>query len=221
MSDLSRPVVSRQLEPHPRLAEAVTKHRLSSWKKPVASHSAVSFARLLPDLKAWPGPLILDSGCGTGMSTWGLAQRYPEALVVGIDKSLARLSRNSGPVPANVRLVRMELGDFWVLAHAEGLSFRRQCFYYPNPWPKPEHRLRRWPFHPVFPLIVAGGGTLELRTNWKIYAQEFALAVGILSGATPEVLEWHPQNPETLFEKKFLASGHALWRCEAAIEPKG
>jgi tRNA G46 methylase TrmB len=216
MNDPSAPVTSRQSEPHPRLAETVLKHRANPWLKPIAEHSRQTFASVVSLVAEWPRPLILDAGCGTGMSTSLLADRYPDHLVLGVDKSAARLSRSPEDQPVNARLIRMDLEDFWPLARQEGWRFERQCFFYPNPWPKPEHRLRRWPFHPVLPLAVACGGVFEVRTNWEVYAREFSLAFGLLTGTTPQVTPWRPPVPETLFEKKYLASGHALWRWEAA-----
>jgi len=200
------------------LLETVAKHAAHPWRKPVADHSRRAFDALLPDLAAegWPGrPLVLDTGCGTGMSTGVLAGRFPEALVLGVDKSEARLDRRPGALPSNARLLRLDLEDFWLLAREFGVRFDRQCFFYPNPWPKPEQRLRRWPFHPVLPVALAGGGVWELRTNWKVYAEEFSLALGWLTGQAPRVEAWAPVVPETLFEKKYGESGHALWRWES------
>lgn len=216
MEDRSSPVTSRQLSPHPRLAETVAKHAAHPWRKPVADHSRRQFDALAPEVRSWGGPLILDTGCGTGHSTAVLAGRYPDCLVLGIDKSADRLAKHAD-LPANARLVRADLEDFWLLAESAGWTFVRQTFFYPNPWPKPEHRLRRWAFHPVLPSALACGGVWEVRTNWDIYALEFAQAFGILTGVTPKVLPWLPAEPETLFEKKYLASGHALWRWEASV----
>lgn len=215
MHQPSSPVQSRQTEPHPRLVETVEKHSRHPWRKPVADFSKRTFEAL--DRRAggegWAGRLILDTGCGTGMSTGILAKRFPGSVVLGVDKSQDRLGKGSG-FPDNAVLVRADLEDLWILAHEAGWTFVRQCFYYPNPWPKPEQRLRRWPFHPVLPTAVACGGTWELRTNWGVYAQEFAVAFGFLTGVTPEVHPWNPTIPETLFERKYLESGHSLWRWE-------
>lgn len=38
--------------------------------------------------------VILDSGCGTGKSSIILGEMYPDCVVIGVDQSLARLSRN-------------------------------------------------------------------------------------------------------------------------------
>jgi tRNA G46 methylase TrmB len=208
----SRPVESTQTVPHPRLAETVAKHAREPWLKPVAEHSRRAFDALADVLRN-PRGLVLDSGCGTGRSTAVLAARYPEYQIIGVDKSPARLGKVPA-LPENAVVTRIDLEDFWRLAIEEGWTFERQCFYYPNPWPKPEQRLRRWPFHPVFPMILACGGMLELRTNWKVYAEEFAIAVGLLTGTRPAVATWKPEEPETPFETKYLASGHQLWRCE-------
>lgn len=207
----SSPVSSRQSEPHPRLADAVAKHATHAWRKPVADHSRRIFEVLARQLATSPAPLILDTGCGTGMSTGVLARRHPAHWVIGVDKSEARLHR-APDLPDNTAMVRIDLEDFWLLARDSGWTFDRQCFFYPNPWPKPEQRLRRWPFHPVFPVALSCGGRWELRTNWEVYAQEFALAYGMLTGSTTEVEPWFPREPETLFEKKYQESGHPLWR---------
>jgi tRNA G46 methylase TrmB len=212
MNDASRPVVSRQTQPHPRLEEAVLKHLREPWRKPVAEHSRRTFDLVANEVSRWSGPVILDTGCGTGMSSGVLARRFPGHLVLGLDKSIDRLGRAPDKPSSNLRLFRAELEDFWILAAEAGLKFDRQCFFYPNPWPKPEQRLRRWPFHPVLPLAFSCGGIWEVRSNWEVYAQEFALAFGILSGHTPTLESWLPEVPETLFEKKYLAAGHRLWR---------
>jgi tRNA G46 methylase TrmB len=197
------------------LAETVAKHARSPWLKPVADHSRAAFDALTAAVGSRTSGLILDSGCGTGRSTAVLAGRFRDHLVIGIDKSPARLGKVP-PLPENAVVARLDLEDFWLLARDAGWAFERQCFYYPNPWPKPEQRLRRWPFHPVFPVVVACGGILELRTNWRIYAEEFALAVEALTGVGPGVEAWNPAVPETPFETKYLASGHELWRCETS-----
>jgi tRNA G46 methylase TrmB len=132
-------------------------------------------------------------------------------LVLGIDKSSVRLGRSS-ELPDNALTTRMDLEDFWPLAQQAGWKFSLQCFFYPNPWPKSEQRLRRWPFHPVLPTILACGSTWEVRTNWEVYSEEFALAYAELTGERSPVEPWNPAVPDTLFEKKYQLSGHPLWR---------
>ena len=182
-----------------------------------------------------PTRIILDSGCGTGRSSLYLGQQHPDAIVVGVDKSLARLSRrHSRPwtkamtnhhyhqhqhhhqqhqhqhqpppwtnpdgnnnnhnettmllrrVADNVWLVRAELVDFWrcwsQAAHHPALALDEHYLLYPNPYPKLEQVQRRWYAHPVFPLLLQLAGTkrLVVRSNWKIYLQEFAEATQLV-----------------------------------------
>jgi hypothetical protein len=69
----------------------------------------------------------------------------------------------------------------------------------------------------VLPCIAALGGSVELRTNWRIYADEFALALG-LAGARVDACETvDAATPLTPFERKYAASGHELWRCTVVL----
>ncbi len=215
----SRPVRSNQPGLHPGLASCVRKHADTPWRQPVPGATREAFARVEAMRRAhWAGrPVVLDSGCGTGESTARLAQRHPEAWVVGIDRSAVRLARvgaDRGPAGrGRVLWVRAELASFWRLALAAGWSVSHHYLLYPNPWPKAAHLKRRWHGHPVFPALLALGGRLELRSNWKTYVEEFARAVELLTGLAPGVSRLDDAGaPLSPFERKYLASGHARWR---------
>ncbi len=216
----SRQVFSSQSLVHPRLRHVVAKHFATPYRRPVATTGDAAFACLLAEIEHNPRPLILDSGCGTGESTYGLARHWPDHWVIGIDKSTARLSqsRTTNPnTPKNALLLNCDLVDFWQLMEKAGLRCSRHYLYYPNPWPKPEHLMRRWHAHPVFPSVIALGGVLELRCNWRIYAEEFASALQCIDRlATIEALSGQP--PVTPFERKYAASKHSLWRCIVNLE---
>ncbi|MEJ2385643.1 MAG: hypothetical protein P8Y54_14885 [Xanthomonadales bacterium] len=70
---------------------------------------------------------------------------------------------------------------------------------------------RRWHGHPVFPDLLALGGRLELRTNWSLYAQEFAWAAARLTGRTIRPGELPAAEALSPFERKYRASGHTLY----------
>ncbi|HJU38280.1 MAG TPA: hypothetical protein VJ724_01810, partial [Tahibacter sp.] len=128
-----------------------------------------------------------------------------------LDVGLRALARDAAA--ANVVLLRCELVDFWLLALHAGWTFERQYLLYPNPWPKPEYVMRRWPGHPVLPAILACGGAFELRTNWDVYAIEWAQALRVAGReARVDAFEGEGLTP---FEAKYAASGHALWRVVA------
>jgi tRNA G46 methylase TrmB len=204
---------------HERLVEIVRRHADGPWQAPLHRPSVQVFERVA----AWRSgqgkraPLVLDTGCGTGESTRRLAERHPGALVLGIDQSAARLRRvgagagfaSEGPVA----WVRAELSTLWRLVRAADWPVSHQYLLYPNPWPKPGQLQRRWHGHPVFPTIVAIGGALELRCNWRVYADEFHLALETL-GQAPRAVQGLSSKIPTLtpFERKYAASGHELWQ---------
>lgn len=212
----SRIPMSSQGGPHPALAEKLDRHLSCPWQAPVAAHNRAAFERA----EQWrrnAGPeraLILDSGCGTALSSVQLAEANPGALVIGLDQSRARLTRaeNRFRLPANLLLLRAECADFWRLARARGWSLERHYLLYPNPWPKPAHLGRRWHGHPVFPELLALGGELEVRSNWLIYLEEMALALARAGRRLSGPETFTPHGPETDFERKYHHSGHPLYR---------
>ncbi|MCE5232322.1 MAG: methyltransferase domain-containing protein [Mizugakiibacter sp.] len=218
----SRTVASVQQAPHPRLAASVRRHLETDWRRPPAAHSVQAFDALRACIEAAPRPLVLDAGCGTGASTLRLAELHADCWVIGVDKSAARLAAGARALatagaPRNALLVRAELADFWRLAHAAGWRLRRQYLLYPNPWPKPAQLARRWHAHPAFAALLALGGMLELRCNWRVYADEFARALDV-AGIAANVEAFVPAGPLTPFERKYAASGHALWRVGARLD---
>lgn len=188
-----------------------------------------------------PYDVILDSGCGTGESTLNIAKKFPGVPVIGIDKSAARLTKAgvaaangeepnaASTLPPNAFLVRAELLDFWRLALEEVRTYRwhipYHALYYPNPWPKQSEATRRFHLHPIFPTLLQLGDTIELRTNWEIYAQEFAEAARVLqemtvSDCTPSSRgaktitreAFEPEHAITAFERKYKNARQQLWR---------
>jgi tRNA (guanine-N7-)-methyltransferase len=212
MSTNSKQVSSTQQDCHPRLDETVRKHLASENLRPPAIHTRNAFDQHYELAEHYPGGLVFDSFCGTGMSTARLAGAHPDCLVIGIDKSGHRLARHQAGGSDNYRLAKADCGDFWRLALAAGWRLQHHYLLYPNPWPKPGHLQRRVHGSPELANLLALGGTVELRTNWHIYAREFSQALAI-AGYTPELAQLTPAEPISLFESKYLDSGHQLWRC--------
>jgi tRNA G46 methylase TrmB len=216
----SRRVQSNQSGVHPRLLERVRRHAQTPWQQPLHAPSEQAFEQVdaLRREQGETRPLVLDSGCGTGVSALALAELHPRSIIIAIDQSASRLARvGAERAPrreGRVIWARAEAETVWRLALGEGWPVARHYLLYPNPWPKSAHLGRRWHGHPVFPTLLALGGTLELRCNWQLYAEEFSLAVGAMRGAAPPVQRFHASSAAALtpFEAKYHASGHALWR---------
>mgnify|MGYP006897400345 CR=1 FL=1 len=60
-------------------------------------------------------------------------------------------------------------------------------------------------------LLLELGGRVEMRCNWKPYADEFAFALNQLSGSEVKPTAVDIDVPVSPFEKKYHASGHPLF----------
>jgi tRNA G46 methylase TrmB len=216
MQGNSREVSSRQQGCHEQLEALVRKHLAQPSRRPAATHTQTAFDAIRPRVESANRPLVFDSFCGTGMSSALLAQRHPDCLVIGIDKSGHRLGKHEQADAENYLLVQAACGDFWRLAVAAGWQLAHHYLLYPNPWPKPGQVKRRVHGCADFPELLALGGEIELRSNWQVYVEEFAQALRI-AGCDPTVELFAPRQPLTLFERKYLGSGHQLWRCRCPL----
>lgn len=232
MSDRAvRSVTTNQDGPYKNLEAVVRKYAATTFLRPVADHTRKAFAKAeeqvrqfyqdkAPSTKRFP--LVLDSGCGTGMSTLHLAKKFPDIPVIGIDKSAVRLTKaDQEKAPANAFWIRAELLDFWRLALEKVQSgeweILHHALYYPNPWPKESEATRRFHLHPIFPALLQLSPVTELRTNWEIYAREFAEAAAVAGDALDMKLEcqlecFEPTTPETAFERKYRDAGQKLYK---------
>ena len=206
---------TNQQGPHERLSEVVRRHLEHPDRRPLQADSRAAYAKL-EDARAGR-PLVLDAFCGTGQSTALLASRHPNHLVVGIDQSFHRLDKHVRSAADNYLLLQARCEDIWRLLAEDGQRIAHHYIFYPNPWPKSAQLKRRVHGHPAFPLLATLGGHLELRSNWRLYVEEFALAMQLVghAGALSQV----PSNGAdiSLFEAKYRRSGHALWRFEVNL----
>ncbi|PIE00449.1 MAG: SAM-dependent methyltransferase [Thiothrix nivea] len=211
-------VTSHQTGIHNNLEQVVRRHQENLFRKPVAEHTRRAFEPVQHLVSQQNLPVILDSGCGTALSTRHIARQNPDALVIGIDRSAIRLGKDyQAALPDNALTVRADLVDFWNLAVQAGWKLQHHFILYPNPYPKSVHLKRRWHAHPVFPQLLKLGGQLELRTNWSIYAEEFAFALRLSGYAAARVEAFMPENCWTLFETKYYQTGQDLYRCRVQL----
>lgn len=218
MHSSSRKISSNQPGLHPRLAELVQRHLDHPDQSPAHPHSISAYQQLLKVRSAYPGPLVLDSFCGTGHSTRLLAKRHPQQLVVGIDKSANRLARHQGEQAENYLLLQARCEDIWHALAQDGEALSHHYILYPNPWPKSAHLQRRVHGQAAFPTLLQLGGRLELRSNWQTYVEEFGVAVH-LAGHAGYVSQVSEEGADiSLFERKYRQSGHALWCYKVSLE---
>jgi tRNA G46 methylase TrmB len=200
---------------HPRLGQTVRRHLAQRPRRPVAQHTVDALELLQAELARQPRPLVLDSFCGTGHSTAALARRHPEHLVVGIDKSAARLGRHPATAADNYLLLRAECETLWQLLATREIGVDHHYLLYPNPWPKAAHLQRRVHgsagFYWLLQLATRSPARIELRSNWQTYVEEFGVAMHLAGhpGCIARTAAAEP--PLSLFERKYRDSGHALW----------
>lgn len=214
-----REVTSNQSDIHPNLVSMVTKHLRHEFKKPYAQHNVDAFNKTTAWVANRKQPLILDSFCGTGESSRHIAKQFPDALVIGVDKSAARLQRHQSDENKglnNYFLVRADVDDFWRLAVDTNWQLQHHFLLYPNPWPKSAQLHYRVHGSAVFPALIKLGGNITLRSNWKLYVDEFATALAI-TGNAPEAVTYHPATTVSAFERKYHLAGQTLWECNCAI----
>jgi len=224
----SKAIVSNQEGIHEKLEEVVRKHLAHDFKKPYQAHTQHAFEvvdeKLTNFLAANPqGEIILDACCGVGQSTRILAQQNPQALVIGVDKSANRLDRNieelqrtdnSGQVD-NFYLVRADLNDFYRLVKSANWPVSKHYILYPNPWPKSKHLQRRWHGSAIFPQMITIGKQIILRSNWRLYLEEFQAAL-LLTQLTSELTKVNKSEQSlTPFEEKYQSSGQQCWQLMA------
>lgn len=202
-------------EVHDKLVDIVERHVLSlelfEEHNHVAAHTEEAFEEALAFVDSFYREngdsneeklVIIDSGCGKGLSTFTIASANPGIPVIGIDRSINRLSKSeifienqqdkdneSSDKPENALLLRAELSNFWTLMVKEpDWVVHSHYILYPNPYPKGKHVGRRWHGHPIFPYILALGGCVKVRSNWHIYCEETKLAA---EAALPFFPPWY------------------------------
>jgi tRNA G46 methylase TrmB len=143
------------------------------------------------------------------MSTKRLAEQHQNAAVIGLDKSAHRLTKHADTSDKYL-LLRAECEPFWQLLVTANIKVAHHYLLYPNPWPKSSQLKRRVHGHPAFPLLARLGGSVEMRSNWQIFAEEFALASKLI-GFTGKLDRLEISEPWTLFEKKYSERAQDLW----------
>jgi tRNA G46 methylase TrmB len=187
----------------------------------------------------WQGDVIIDACCGVGESSIVLAQKHPNAMVIGIDKSVARLDKHAyykrqkgdknidGSVNKNVdkgadnvKVFQADLNDFWRLIADYSVTAKwtisKQCVFYPNPYPKKAQVQKRWHASPTFVALLKCSRNIEVRSNWLTYLEEFQQALEI-HGVKSSIQEVSG-TPITPFERKYTESGQHCWQLQTLAD---
>jgi tRNA (guanine-N7-)-methyltransferase len=175
------------------------------------------------DTAGWfgrPAPVVLEIGCGTGVSTAAMAKEEPHINVVAVEVYKRGLAQLLGAVDreqiTNIRLIRGDGLD--VLEHMFGTeSLIGVRVFFPDPWPKSRHHKRRF-LQPDSVKLIADrlkhGGVLHVATDHEGYAEQIA-DVGDAEPALRRVqpaadLPISVRRPATKYESKARHAGSAV-----------
>jgi tRNA (guanine-N7-)-methyltransferase len=219
MTDFCYDIDTPQTSIHPKLDVIIERHMHQPFLAPIATHNHQAFLQLKNIIGRTPNkPIILDSGCGRAMSTQHLAKTYSDCWVIGADKSFDRLSHQHTLNPHgvftddNMILIRIDLIALFQLIKQHQWQIHKHYLLYPNPWPKPKQLQRRFHAHPIFPTLLAISKHIELRSNWKIYLEEFRAGCLKCNRAAREVRAFSPKKAITAFEKKYLDHQQSIYQ---------
>lgn len=245
----ARSITTNQLSVHEDLIKIVAKHKQNESKRPVAEHTMLAFRHMLTWLEEWQGDVIIDACCGVGESTINIATQFPNAKVIGIDKSVARLGKHQSYADnekslelnssndvrqkdvavrtTNYLLLQADLNDFWRLLLKYTRQTRpdwrvvKQFILYPNPYPKKSQLGKRWHGSALLPYIIALCSNIEVRSNWRLYIEEFLLAAEYygLNGSIEDICRKSTDTAYTPFERKYLAANQTCFKL--VIRPSG
>jgi SAM-dependent methyltransferase len=119
-----------------------------TWESRIGPQHLGALERALDGVTA--PPRALDLGTGTGVVALALAERYPEAEIVGVDLSPAMIEEARRKLPSDLAgRVRFEVGDASALEFPDG-SFELVALS------------NMIPFYDELARLVAAGGTLAL-----------------------------------------------------------
>mgnify|MGYP000221084865 CR=1 FL=1 len=221
-------IISNQSGIHDKLLKTVKKHLDFPYQHSPSDSQLALFDKCFALLKSHQStPWILDSGCGTGMSTEILAKKHPDCIVLGLDKSAHRLAKHpkwdSGStvckIAGNAYLAQINLIDFWWLSHQNALRFQKHYILYPNPWPKAKQLKRRFHGHPIFHHLISLSYNLEVRSNWIIYLEEMLQSIRLLGVTSSIDVIAENELPVSLFEAKYMDQHEPIFRLMASSNP--
>lgn len=168
-------------------------------------------------LAIFPGPIVLDLGCGNGVFLAALAAREPMGNFLGVEKKdyRVRQARRIAREQPNAQVVRG--GVMEVLRDLPLGAVESAYLLFSDPWPKRRHASRR-----VVQVDFAGLLATRLGPEGALF---FASDSGSLAAWSREILcgcgwaveTWEVPSdwPRTEFEMRFAAEGVRIHRFRA------
>lgn len=172
-------------------------------------------------------PCYLEIGFGSGHSLLQVAKAMPDANFIGIETHKpgigALLLAMQQENVRNIRIYHADAVDVLNTCIPEG-GLQGAHLFFPDPWPKRKHHLRRLVQLSLVELLFAkikSAGTLHLATDWEEYAQHMSCVMQQSSFRNLFSSEFSPIRSAfrpvvTKFEQRALSAGRGVWELQFA-----
>jgi tRNA (guanine-N7-)-methyltransferase len=170
-------------------------------------------------------PVELEIGCGKGKFLVARSMENPETNFLGIDRvskfmNIGKTRAQKRALP-NIRFIRAEARSFLTEAIAAG-SVSIFHIYFPDPWPKRRHQVRRVFTPELLALLHARlvpGGLVEVATDDKDYFAAMKKTIAATAQLWENVRETMNERildgmNKTSYEIKWAAEGRPLYYAE-------
>lgn len=181
----------------------------TSWNPAVyhryADERSRPFFELVGRIRHDAPSVVVDLGCGTGVQTATLAERWPSARITGIDSSPDMVSNRPADLPAGMSVVQGDIAEFdatgidvvisnaalqWVPQHRELIpawagqlnSGGTLAWQVPGNFDAPSHVLMRQladsdEWSPLLAGVLRGGDSVDTAAQYATALQKIGLAV--------------------------------------------
>lgn len=168
-------------------------------------------------------PAEIEIGAGRGDFLIGYGLTHPELNLLGIERKTTILKRAAGKIRkakvTNVVLLNTEVRKC-IEESLPPACAQAVHVYFPDPWPKRRHAIRRFFYPPNLELlfkVLMPGGLLHVRTDVQPYFKEI---MGVLNNhpafqqteTPPDVLEH-----QTGYERRFLLHNLPIYRASFIV----
>ncbi len=165
-------------------------------------------------------PVVLEIGCGMGVTTAQIAAARPDTDFIGIEVhgpgvgNLCKLIEAQGLT--NLRVMQHDATEV-VRDMIAPDSLAGVHVFFPDPWPKKRHHKRRI-LQPAFvselAKRLAPGAYLHCATDWEEYAVHMLAVLGaesLLENTSSDYAPRPDYRPLTKFEVRGMRLGHGVW----------
>ncbi len=170
-------------------------------------------------LKKPEGTLEIDAGCGKGRFLLARAAAHPQTGFIGIERQRRRVDaiirKAARAKLQNIRLLHTDI-RFALEMMIPDQKVRTLYLFFPDPWPKRRHHLRRLMTLDFLKCVhrkLITGGCFHFATDHEEYAENVCNICATCPGFSPCPAFIPAPQEQTDFEILFASQGTSAYRC--------